>query len=580
MPRILTAIALVASSLAANQPARASEAIDHASDEAFIAIRFASRNQYIGNFTDLLTGIGQLAVDQMVPELESGLNDFAFLRNDPDVIDPAAPVCGVLYPIKEGGVPVAMFIKSKNDAELYRSLTGAKEGEKVDIEKLDNGFTKVSRGKNSFRTYFVAKRGELTVYTRNENVMKKLAAALKPKRSFRDALGKDATKEFLAGDISVSFNVSTGVKAFKSDMEMGRNFVKEQIKNIPESNLGVPSPKSLKEILTAAIDFVFQGIYDAEVAVGRANFSSAGAQGSAYITFKDGSQTDGIMKFNPVGNLGNIELLQSEEPVYIASNLQFGKWTNKIIEATLGLADNNEANVEAIANNFKSIAASFAFSNKNHDGLLSATIEDTKDVAAYRAAWNAILGTLKDSEIAPFISQSTTLKKGAETVAGKVVDLVTVDFKVKNDTAEGIATTQVLQFLFGKPQLESRLLAVENLLVQVTSNDKSQTEKLLKSGEGILGLEDSYAKTRDQLHERANMIVLANGARFVQDALQLALKTPLGPFLKNAPIRFDLKPPKSYAGVSVSMTPGKLAVKAFVPVSQPRDITKIFVPGL
>ena len=584
MPRSFMTLMLVASSFASTQPSQAEEAIDYVSDEAFIAIRFASKNQYIGNFTDLLTNIGQLAVDQMVPELEAGLNEFAFLPNESDVLDPTAPVCGLLFPIKEGGIPVAMFAKPKNEMEFYRAITRAKDGDKIDIMKLDNGFTKVSRGNSSIRRYYVAKRGDLTVYTRNENVMKKLAAAAKPKRSFRDALGKESAKEFLAGDVAVSFHVPSGVKAFKTEMEMGRNFVKGHIKDIPESDLGVPSAQAMKDVMTAGVDFVFQGIYDAEVAVGRANFSSDGAQGSAFVTFKEGSSTDGIMRFNPATDLSNIELLPAEEPVYATTNLRFGKWSGKIIEALIGLGDDKGSAVKALVNNFQSIAGSFAFGNQNHKGLLVTTIEEAKDVAAYRAAWNAIVGTLKDTQITPFLSQSTKLKKEAETLAGKKVDLVTIDFKAKQDTAEGIVAVQVLQFLFdGKMQLEARLLTVENLLVQITSNDKLQSGKQLErfdSGEGVLGLEDSYAETRDKLHEQANVIVMANGARFVSDVLQLLLKTPAGPLLKNAPLRFDVKPPKSYAGASLSMSPRKMALKAFVPVSQPRDITKIFVPGL
>lgn len=565
----------------------ADEAIDYLSEDAFLVIRFASPNQYLGNFTDLLNGVSQDVADELIPEIEEGLNDFAFLDGDADVLDPESPLCGGLYPIDDGGPPVAMFIKHKGDiAAVHRALLRADADAKITVAKLEHGVVKISRPGSS-RNYYIAKRGDLTMYTRNEKVMKKVIDDdMAKKRSYRDEVGKAAITELFAGDVGICFNLPKAVKAFKVDMERARNQLKDAIKSIPDAQLGSASASSTKELMIAGVDFFFQGVYDTKVAVGRANFSSQGATGGFTVNFMDGSATDKIVRANPVGDLANLELLPSNEFVYGATNFNFGNWTKNFIELSVGSLDNNKnaaASVGTLRKSFQSLVGSFSLGRGENTAMQFTIIEQAKDVAAYREAWKSIVEGSSPVELSPFLTQSMSYQSNAETTQDKKVDLVKVKFDVKADTAEGIATSAVLNQLFGGLELNSRITAIENLLLSVTSNDAKELGNQLErfeSGEGVLGLEDAYADTRDKLDEEANFIVLANGPRAVISVLNALRKTPIGAFLKQAPINFDVKPPESYAGASIKCSKQELKLKVYVPVSQPRDIVKIFAAGL
>lgn len=582
---LLTAI--VGLGLLSPTSSQADEAIDYVSEDAFVVIRFASPNQYLGNFTDLLNGISEQVADKLVPEITQGLNEFAFLANEADVLDGDASVTGAVYPIEDGGVPVAMFIKHKGDIDaVHRAVLRADADDKIEIEKLEHGFVKISR-KGTSRGHYIAKRGELTMYTRNEMVMKKLIADQKAKKpSFRDEIGKAAVAELFAGDVAICLNLPKAVKPFKADMERARNEIKTHIKNIPDAQLGSPAAASLKDLMTAGVDFFFQGIYDTKVAVGRANFSSAGAAGGFTVNFVDGSATDKIMRANPATDLANLGLLPSNEFVYGASNLNFGKWTRNLIELSVGSLNDNKnaaASLVTLQKNFQSLVGSFSLGGENKSQMQFTTIEETEDVAAYRAAWKSLVEGSAPAALAPFLTQSMSYQSNAETIQDRKVDLIKVKFDVKADSAEGFAATTMLNLVFGGMELNSRIAVIENLMLQVTSNDAKQIGQQLErfdSGEGVLGLEDAYADTRDKLDDEANFVVLANGPHAVISVLNMLRKSPIGGFLARAPINFDVKPPKSYAGASIKCAKQELKLKVYVPVSQPRDIVKIFAAGL
>jgi hypothetical protein len=92
-----------------------------------------------------------------------------------------------------------------------------------------------------------------------------------------------------------------------------------------------------------------------------------------------------------------------------------------------------------------------------------------------------------------------------------------------------------------------------------------------------LGLDESYAVTRDQLAEKANVVGLLNVPRVILDAINM-FKTipPLDGLLAQAPLNLGAQPATSYAGFSLATQPQGLRLDAYIPVTQPQGVLRIF----
>jgi hypothetical protein len=196
---------------------------------------------------------------------------------------------------------------------------------------------------------------------------------------------------------------------------------------------------------------------------------------------------------------------------------------------------------------------------------------------------NAATGQMQQAAEAttPGYQQSAEFRAGAETYQGQPVDLLTTRFQFK-DTAdqEQQIGQKLIQKIFGGDSFQTRLTVLEGLAVSASGNDPKylrQTIDGLSSGEGVLGLDEAFAKTRDHLGDEANLLVLLNVPRLVVDIVGLIRDVP--PFdmlLARAPFNFGVQPATSYAGIAVAAQPQALRLQLFVPVEQPKGVLQIF----
>jgi hypothetical protein len=329
-------------------------------------------------------------------------------------------------------------------------------------------------------------------------------------------------------------------------------------------------------------------VYDAEWAAARVNFSAAGVSVGALLGIKADTATNDLVAEHPPTTFETLGLLPSGAAAYFA----YTSYTPSLIEWSRGwlkLAYGEDTDVTKkllnaldafLAAEVTSTSGSFTLPSGVDTSITTVSLTQAKDPEKLRTAVTAY-DPAANQQDTPLFSQSVELTPNAETYQERAVDLLTTHFKFKEVADPGQAIGQkFMEKMFGGTDVQTRVTTLEGVLVQAGGNDPKYVRNAvdgLQSGEKVLGLDDAFAVTRDQLPEKANAIVMLNAPRLVIDMISM-LKSipPLDMFLAQAPINLGAQPANSYAGFSLMTQPQTLRIDAFIPVTQPQGILRIF----
>jgi hypothetical protein len=226
---------------------------------------------------------------------------------------------------------------------------------------------------------------------------------------------------------------------------------------------------------------------------------------------------------------------------------------------------------------------SFALPADARSGQLSTSLRQAENPDALRQG-NRDLVKAQGQNSTPIYAQTVEYQEGAETFEERLVDLVTVKIEMaKSDDPGLLIAQQLLRVLFGGDALQRRITLLEGLVVEASGNDPKFLHQVvgnLGTGKEVLGLDEAFAKTRDQVAERANVVALINVPRLIVDIVKLLREVPtIAPFLAQVPFNFGVQPEASFAGVTVGTEPQGLRLQVFVPVAQPKGVLQIFGQG-
>jgi hypothetical protein len=582
--------AVVLPLLAPFSAASAADPLDQLPSSAFLVIRFESLDKVVGNFKDMLGGIGPAAA-VAGDGFAQGISEMLEVRGNLEMVDGKSPVVVAIFPHFDRPQPVVAIVKAKDEAKLQRAVLRVRDDEKdakLETKKRDDGFDEVSRGG---RKFYFAKRDGYVIYTRDEEIVKRFAES-RDGKSIAATLGLRGVKLLTAGDAAMAVNVAPVVEKHKDDIEKAREKAYATIKGLPDEVLGgAGTAEAARKIYTDIVKLAFNAVYDVSWFAGNVTFSSAGARADGLVALKRFSMTDWVLMANPPSALGNLELLPPSASVYYGLNLNpfvmIGVMQEAFRMSYGGETKNPESLEKAAASLLEArpgaTVASFSLPADEKTGMKTASIVETSAPKKLYEAYEQLMGAFGAMDN-PLYTQSLEFKAGAEKYKKQVIDIINISFKLKNsDSEEGKLLGGMFRRFFGGEVLQERVTAVENLLVQVTGNDPKLIQNLLDSFESgeTVGKEKAFVKTRDALGKEANLVVMVNAPQIVVDFVALLKDVPLiGEALKLAPFNFSLKPPASYAGFSLSTEPQGMRLRAFVPVEQPRGILQIFVPGL
>jgi hypothetical protein len=566
---------------------RAQEPWDAISDQAALVVRVSSIDRATGNLNEMLAAIGPLA--QMGgPALENGLGEMFHLAGKLDAMDRTAPALAALFPMPSEPESVAFVVRAKDEMKLRRAVIGASDGDKIDAEKRDDGFEKVTKGSTS---WFFAKHGDWTVYTSNESVAKLMAPAAAKDHPFGKLLDS-ATRDVLArGDLAAVVNIARLTDTFKTEINQAREQVLQQIEQAPDADLigaGV-DPAVARDVLRSLVNGGFDAVFDARLAAGRVNFSADGAAAEGLLTVKPGSAAAGLLAAHPPSAFDTLGLLPAGAPAYYGVFANYGqiadlggKLMEKLVKNNGELTKQMRESLDQLAKaGMGQLVAGFAFPADASSGMIVSMLVQAKDVAATRAAFHAYQQLGQAAPANPMFTQTTEYKEKAETYKNRSVDIQTTRFKFDAGENSDLAILNgFFKRIFGEDGLQTRITDLEGVLVEVTGNDPKYLARVvdgLESGEGVLGLSDAFAKTRDKLGKEANFIALFNVPQLIVDAVKAFRDIPpLDMVLGQLPFNFDATPAASFGGISIGTQPNGLRLHVYIPVSQPKGVLAIF----
>ncbi|HVW38813.1 MAG TPA: hypothetical protein VHB99_15970 [Pirellulales bacterium] len=583
--RLLAFVLLTASCPLAGM-ARAEEALDAIPDQAAVVARIASLDKLAGGFKELAANLGPLGLIAG-PGFENGLNRQVFqLGGDVQGVDRSAPAYIVLFPLDNEREPAAWLVRATDETKLRRAVLHAGAEETLTPEKRDDGFEKLVKND---RTWYFGRFGEWTLYTSNETVVKLLAFDRGQTKTFASLVEPRAKEMLESGDGAVIVNAAMLIEKYGDKLAEARDRALRQIDSLPDENLGGgtgnSNPKATKKLYSTLAGMGFDVLKDAKWFAGRVNFTAAGVELGGMLGVKESSGAAKLLAAHPPSALEHLGLLPAGAMAYFGYQFDYretSKLTREFNQLAYGDDSPNTQKLNA-ASELKAEAGPGAivgsFSFLAGGGISISSLQQAEQPEKLNAAEGQIQQATEAKT--PGYDQSAEFRAGAETYQGRPVDLLTTRFAFKDTADQGQQIGQkMIQKIFGGTSLETRMTAIEGLAVHAGGNDPKylqQTVEALSSGEGVLGLDDAFAKTRDHLGDEANLLILLNVPRLVVDIVGLIRDIP--PFdmlLAQAPFNFGVQPAISYAGIAIAAQPQALRVQLYIPVEQPKGVLQIF----
>ena len=458
--------------------------------------------------------------------------------------------------------------------------------ENLSPEKRADGFEKLVKND---RTWYFGRFGDWTLYTNNENVLKLLAFDRGQTKTFASLVEPRAKEMLDSGDGAVIVNAAMLIEKYGDKLAEARDRALRQIDSLPDENLGGgtgnSNPKATKKLYSSLAGMGFDVLKDAKWFAGRREL-----HGGRRRVERD-ARREGIERRRQVAGgasssaLENLGLLPAGAMAYFGYQFDYretSKLTREFNQLAYGDDSPNTQKLNA-ASELKAEAGPGAivgsFSFVAGGGISISSLQQAEQPEKLNAAEGQIQQATEAKT--PGYDQSAEFRAGAETYQGRPVDLLTTRFAFKDTADQGQQIGQkMIQKIFGGTSLETRMTAIEGLAVHAGGNDPKylqQTVDGLSSGEGVLGLDEAFAKTRDHLGEEANLLILLNVPRLVVDVVGLIRDIP--PFdmlLAQAPFNFGVQPATSYAGVAIAAQPQALRVQLYIPVEQPKGVLQIF----
>lgn len=556
--------------------------------ETVAVVRIASLDKFASGFQELVTAIGPPAT-MAGPEFAKGLNEAFKIGADGSAVDRAKPVYAAVFTIEgQPAEPVAWFVQTADEAKLRRTVLKVGADSDLMVEKRPDGFEKVAAG----AVWYFARRGDLVVYTQNEEVVRRLSFDRGQQPGLSTLVEARAGDVLNEGDAAIFVNVAQLIEVYGAKLDEARDKLRRQIQTLPKEFLdnGL-NPEGTKKMYGDAAEVAINAAYDGQWAAGRLTFSASGVSAALLLGVKAETNTSDLLAAYPPTGFDALGLLPAGASVYYGYtpySEALIDWRRDWLKMSYGADSPNTQKLLAAVETLSqagttSSVGSFSLPSGLDNAIITTSIRQAKDAEKLRAGETAYQPAANELST-PLFAQSMTLQAGIETYRDHVVDLLTTHYEYKDVADMGQQIGQkFMQKLMGGDEFQNRVTTVEGLMVEAGGNDAKYLHELidgLASGEKVLGLDESYAATRDQLAEQANVIALINTPKLVVNILSIVRNIPpYDMFLAQAPINYGAQPAASYAGLSLGTEPRAVRVELFIPSSQPQGVLQIFGQG-
>lgn len=560
--------------------------------ETAVVLRLASPDRYLGNVQNLLTSVGGPA-GRLAASQQPLLAQLLFGRQaDLGVVDRSAPAYVVVLLLPGGQPATARFVVAPDEVALRRAALGAVQGQELVVAAGPSGFERVTSGD---RSLYFGRRAGMVVFTDRQEVAQLLAAPTGPPLS--EACPAAVVDLLTSGDVGLLIHASHLVQTYAPQIAQAEADVLQGISQIPLESTGSQGEQAehLRKAISTVVRGGFAAVRDARWGGVRLNLATNGVTVAVLVTVAEGSATAALLAANPASGLDALGLLPAGSPFYYAARPLHGDALEQLDKLlTDAYAQQRAESPEAQAvraqaeqlvkdSGLQAIAGSFGLPLNASTGIISYTLSEADNPAALLEARAKRASVVGEVGTATF-SERVEYQPAAEALDGRPVDLIIRRFAAGTGQDEQTQIVKALvERMYGGTSLQTRLTVLEGVLAEATGNDPRYLRQLvasLASGEGLLGLDPSFAECRDALAPQANVLIMLNLPQLLVDAVRMLRDVP--PFnmvFAQLPFNFNVQPGSSYSGLSLTAEEHALRIHLHVSAAHPRALMQIFALG-
>ncbi|MBW3542436.1 MAG: hypothetical protein KY476_19395 [Planctomycetes bacterium] len=435
-------------------------------------------------------------------------------------------------------------------------------------------------------TFSVLDHDAWVVYSEDAAVLDRVKARLAGDgASLEKVLSGALLEQFNAGELSLFVNVPQLVATYRTQLDA----LVEQIHaglNQLEDFSGAQQDVSLGPIVAmyrTMVEGALQALQDARGLAASVDFEDGGVSIGETLLAKEDSKTAAFLNRHAPSELKLVGQLPPGQVGYfgLAGYLEgLIAWGSQMEVKMYGGSAEAEKAVRELIAGYKELklgdlASSLELGDFESGAVRGVTVTEIQPVEKLKELTRSTVTRIGNVDT-PSLQQRTELKPAAESYGDYGADITHVTQKLADD-GNPFGGQQMMELLFGAEGMTTRTIYMPDRVLQTLGGGRPLAERAVESlaDEGKSAVtQPAWTATRNHLAERANLLVMIDGARLIADFLRLISVggIPL-PIDAQALERLELE--RSYTGVSVTTGNGSLAVKSWIPVEQAQNVARV-----
>jgi hypothetical protein len=302
--------------------------------------------------------------------------------------------------------------------------------------------------------------------------------------------------------------------------------------------------------------------------------SAEGIHFDEYLNVLPETATSKFLASHPKATMEALNMLPTEQPVYLgvrADMAALTKWGMSLVKAMLDEDETAAASIDDAVKKMEKLeygtyVSSFGLGDLQTGLLRTATVSEIKNAKESRETTLDVFKAMSSLN-SPLMKQTFDYKQDAETVAGESVDTITIKQEFNEEIDPTGLQKQMMEKMYGPGGAVTRMVYLDNYVVQTMGGGKEALEALLKSVKSPAKDEAAQA-TRSKLAPEANLVALVDLSGLLIRGVYIAAEA--GFFDPSLIPEFDID--RSYLGYSLAMSKKGIDIDAEIPAQQIRGL--------
>lgn len=477
--------------------------------------------------------------------------------------------------------PAKVGIKPETDSWIAAIAKGGQEEPVLIIAIQPSDVAAVKDAVGDAYTYIEYENWLL--YTKDEEAAKSVKACVAGDAPSIEPEGDETTQAiFMKSDVAVFVHIKELVKTYKDELDLARGQV-DQVLSEAENSVG-PQVQGMD---MNAVFNMYRDLFSSLLTVLEesnsctfgVSVSSEGIHFDEYLNVKPETATSKFLAKHPQATLKSLNMLPVKQPVYLgvsADMVSISQWGMELVKSMMGDDKKAAAELDSAMEKMKELelgeyVTSLGLGDLESGLLRSATISEVADAKQTKGVYTEMFKAMSKMNN-PVVKQQFVYEADAEKVGGQSVDTLTV----KQEFDESIDPTgvqkEMMEKMYGPGGAVSRLVYLDNHVVQTLGGGTDALAALLKSVKSPSS--DAVVEaTRSQLAPEANLVALVDLPSLVIRGIYVAAEAGL----LDPSVIPELDIQRSYLGYSVAVSAKGVDVDAHVPAEQ---IKGLYIIGM